>query len=378
MPDAIRSVFLRHIVDDSPAIPIRNVRIDIRHRNAFRIQKTFKKESEFQRVDIRNANDISDDGTRSRTAPRSNRNSVFSRPVDKIPNDKQVTRHIHIANTIQFLIDAIADFRPVIRIQNFLIRIPSAQTLVRQINQVGIRIAAMPTRLRFFHDSFDSRLVFVHQSVHGFPFILCAVFLCRIFKSCRESFIVFVLHRLVNFFAFFGFQKILGNRKSGPEIITDTCFHHEIAAFGDFNRIFKSRGTIRKQLPHFFFAAVIKLIRRESLILKFLEFFDQRNTAKRFVRIRIRLVYIMHVPDSNQFPIQFFGEGHRKKIQRFLRCNAIIAKRQIKMLFVKNFTKRFHISFGQRFSTGGHIHSITAKIIASDGNQTFFVRFNDA
>ena len=36
---------------------------------------------------------------------------MFTRPVDEVPHNKQVARHVHVADTVEFLVHALAHVR---------------------------------------------------------------------------------------------------------------------------------------------------------------------------------------------------------------------------------------------------------------------------
>ena len=97
---AIRTVFLRHVIDHSTAVTVRNIRIDIRHGHAFRIQESFKEKAELKRVNVRDTDDVRDNGTCSRSTTRAHRDSMFTGPVDKVPHNQQVAGNVHVADTV--------------------------------------------------------------------------------------------------------------------------------------------------------------------------------------------------------------------------------------------------------------------------------------
>jgi hypothetical protein len=50
----IAAIFLRHVFDQFAAPPHAKIYVDIRHRNAFRIQKPFKQQVVLQRIYVGN------------------------------------------------------------------------------------------------------------------------------------------------------------------------------------------------------------------------------------------------------------------------------------------------------------------------------------
>ncbi|MNM89388.1 hypothetical protein D3C81_1016180 [compost metagenome] len=58
----------------------------------------------FDRIYIRNVQNISNKAARRRTPPRTGGNSVTMSVGDKIPNDQKIIRESHVANDVELIV----------------------------------------------------------------------------------------------------------------------------------------------------------------------------------------------------------------------------------------------------------------------------------
>ena len=158
MPHTIVAVLIRHILDNAPAVTVSKVRIDIGHAHAFRVQEAFEKQVKLERINVCNTDNVGDKRTCRRTTSRPHGNSVFTRPVDEVPHDEQVTRHVHVADTVEFLVHALGHVGLVRRKLEILVREAPFQTLVAKVGNVDIGIA---TRLAPTVDALVPRLLVI-------------------------------------------------------------------------------------------------------------------------------------------------------------------------------------------------------------------------
>ena len=105
--NTILTVFARHVVDDLRPAFIAEVDVDIRHADTLRIEKTFKDQIVFDRVDVRNRQTVGDDRTRRRAAPRPDHDLVLLRVIDKIPDDKEIFHIAHGLDRAQFVLQTV-------------------------------------------------------------------------------------------------------------------------------------------------------------------------------------------------------------------------------------------------------------------------------
>ena len=103
-----------HVFDHAVAIVLTKVDVKVRHRHALRIQKTFKKEIELQRIQVGNPECVGNERA-CRAAPRSHGNVVALRPVNEVLNDEEVSRELHLLDDAEFVLQAFVvlftDFR---------------------------------------------------------------------------------------------------------------------------------------------------------------------------------------------------------------------------------------------------------------------------
>src|SRR6185437_11455343 len=93
--DAIHAIALAHITDDLVAPVLAEVDVEVRHRDAFRIEEAFEEKAEAQWVQIRDRQRISDERTRARAAPRTDRNALRLRIFDEVRNDEEIAGELH-------------------------------------------------------------------------------------------------------------------------------------------------------------------------------------------------------------------------------------------------------------------------------------------
>ena len=72
------------------------VDIKIRHRYSFRIQKPFKRQVVYKRINVRNIQGIRNKAGRAAAAPRAYEYAIFMRKVDKVPDYKKIVRKVHV------------------------------------------------------------------------------------------------------------------------------------------------------------------------------------------------------------------------------------------------------------------------------------------
>ena len=149
LTDGIDAVGRLHVLDHAVAVVLTEVDVKVRHRHTFRIQETFKKEIEFQGIQVGNPERVGNERTGTGTAPRSHGNVVALRPVDKVLNDQEVARELHLLDDAEFvfqtLVVFLADFRLFVlvgikKVETLL------QTLFREIVDVVVQGHAVGRR----------------------------------------------------------------------------------------------------------------------------------------------------------------------------------------------------------------------------------------
>ena len=111
----VRAVFTDHIFQHLAPPAVTEVRINIGHADALRIQEPFKEQVKIQRVNVCDVQQISHDGTGCAAPARAHRNGiraavfifVAAAVVDKIPHDQEIRRIAHLLNDAQLVFQAL-------------------------------------------------------------------------------------------------------------------------------------------------------------------------------------------------------------------------------------------------------------------------------
>ena len=109
--DAALAVFLPNVFEDFAAARFAEIHVDIRRRNAIRIQKPLENQSELKRIDIGDAKDKRNDRACSRAASGTNRDPFFLREMNEIPNDEEITDEPCFFQNAKFVIEPPSQFR---------------------------------------------------------------------------------------------------------------------------------------------------------------------------------------------------------------------------------------------------------------------------
>ena len=120
LPDLVAAVFLLDVADDFLAPVLAEVDVEVRHRDAVRIEEAFEQQRETQRVDVGDGGGIGDQRAGTRTAPRPYRNPLRFGPFDEIGNDQEIAGEFHLLDDAELefeplaiLLDRMAGRRPV-------------------------------------------------------------------------------------------------------------------------------------------------------------------------------------------------------------------------------------------------------------------------
>ena len=107
LSDVIVAVFLLDITDHLAPPRFAEVDIEVGHRNAFGVEKTFKQQTELDRIEIRDGQSPCNEATRTRTTARTYRNIMVLGPFYEVGNDQEVARKAHLIDDIDFELQAI-------------------------------------------------------------------------------------------------------------------------------------------------------------------------------------------------------------------------------------------------------------------------------
>ena len=99
--DAIATITRRDVVDDPITALDAKVDIEIRHRDTLGVQKSLEQQIVGDRVQIRNAQRIGHERTRTRSATWADWNVIFPCPSDEVSDDQKVTFEAHAADCLE-------------------------------------------------------------------------------------------------------------------------------------------------------------------------------------------------------------------------------------------------------------------------------------
>ena len=101
-------VALADVVDDTIAIPIVEVDVDIGHRDPFPVEEALEDETVLQRIERRDAECVADDAAGGGAASGPNRDAVVPRVPDEVAHNQEVGCIAHVLNDRQLRLEAIA------------------------------------------------------------------------------------------------------------------------------------------------------------------------------------------------------------------------------------------------------------------------------
>ena len=94
--DPVAAVLFLHVADHLVAALLAEVDVEIRHRDAFRIEEALEQEPEADRIEIGDGERIGDQRAGAGAAARSDRNALRLRPLDEIGDDQKVAGIFHL------------------------------------------------------------------------------------------------------------------------------------------------------------------------------------------------------------------------------------------------------------------------------------------
>ena len=109
MGHAFRPVLLHHVVDHLAAAIIGEVDVDVRHRDARRVQEALEDQAVAERIERGDVKRIGDDAARGRSTPRSNENPPLLGEPNEIPHHKEVVGEAHRADDAELISETLAD-----------------------------------------------------------------------------------------------------------------------------------------------------------------------------------------------------------------------------------------------------------------------------
>ena len=89
------AVLARDVLDDLAPPALAEVDVDVRQRDAFRVEETLEDEIELQRVDVGDLQAVRHQAAGGRAPARADRDAVLPRVADEVPDDEEVARVLH-------------------------------------------------------------------------------------------------------------------------------------------------------------------------------------------------------------------------------------------------------------------------------------------
>ena len=133
------SVTAHYIIKHLIALYIAEVGINIRHADAFRIQKAFEQQMITQRLDICYPQQISHDTACGTATSRADRNIMAAAVIDEVPDNEEVAGIAHRVDDVQLKVQTLAH----LLIHNI---ITLRQSLLAQVTQIAHSIIALRHR----------------------------------------------------------------------------------------------------------------------------------------------------------------------------------------------------------------------------------------
>ena len=93
--DAIGAIFGLHIADHFAAPGFAEVDVEVRHRDAFGVQKAFEQQPQPDRIKVGDGQRPGHHAARARPAPRPDRNALRLGPLDEVGHDQEVAGKAH-------------------------------------------------------------------------------------------------------------------------------------------------------------------------------------------------------------------------------------------------------------------------------------------
>ena len=96
--NALATILVGDILYDPVAPFHAEIDVEVRHRDAFRIQEPLEQKVMLDRVEIRDAENERHQRSRARAATRPHRHAMLARPPDEVGDDQKVARESHAAD----------------------------------------------------------------------------------------------------------------------------------------------------------------------------------------------------------------------------------------------------------------------------------------
>ena len=102
---AVSAVLVAHITNDFAAPLLAEVDVEVRHRDAFGVEKSLEEQIEPDGVEVRDQQRPGDERAGARAAARADGNAIRLGPFDEVRNDQEVAREPHALNDTEFEVE---------------------------------------------------------------------------------------------------------------------------------------------------------------------------------------------------------------------------------------------------------------------------------
>ncbi len=109
--DLFAAVLFSDVLNHFSAAIGAEIDIDIRHADALRIQEAFEEQTVLERVDIGDSHGIADQASGGGAASRSDRDALFFREANEIPDDQEVSAEFHLLDHPDFTLQPLGVLR---------------------------------------------------------------------------------------------------------------------------------------------------------------------------------------------------------------------------------------------------------------------------
>ncbi len=132
----VLAIFFDNVVNDLLPPFIAEIHVNIRHTHAFRVQKPFKNQAVFDRVNRCDRKAVRNHAARCRTAPRSYADAMVLRVFDKIPHNQEIIHKAHVLNRVKFIFQTFFPLR-------LWLRVMPAEAFVTEFAQIAHSVFAL-------------------------------------------------------------------------------------------------------------------------------------------------------------------------------------------------------------------------------------------
>ena len=101
LPDVLHAVFPLDVLDDLLAPVHAEIDVEVRHRDALRVEEALEQELEGDRIDVGDAQRVRHQRAGARSASRPDRDAVVLGPLDEVGDDEEVAGELHPLDDVE-------------------------------------------------------------------------------------------------------------------------------------------------------------------------------------------------------------------------------------------------------------------------------------